>query len=78
MLSVIYRLLEVEGETDFAGPLMIDSVGIIRVADYLDPSQPASYSFVVEELSPDGTSSQSDIQTLTMSDILRNQARSAP
>lgn len=72
MHTIIYRLLEVDGESDYAGPLMIDAEGIVRVAGELDESQSSSYSFIIEALCSDGMSSQSPVQTLTVSEILES------
>ena len=62
--TVIYRLLEVDGETDYSGPFMIDAEGIVRIAGDISKAKKGSYSFIIEALASDGTSSQSDVQTL--------------
>jgi len=64
LTTVIYRLLEVDGETAYSGPFMIDAEGIVRIAEDLSKQNSASYSFVIEALASDGTSCQSDVQTL--------------
>jgi hypothetical protein len=66
--TVIYRLLEADGESDYSGPFMIDAEGIVRVAGVLDESR--DYAFIIEALSSDGESVQSDVQTLSIGDIL--------
>ena len=66
--TVIYRLLDVDGETDYLGPFMIDAEGILRVAGLLDESK--EYAFIIEALSSDGESVQSEPQTLSVADIL--------
>lgn len=68
--SVIYRLLEVDGESDYAGPFMVDAEGIVRVAGLLDEDQ--QYAFIIEALSSDGEHVQSEIQTLSVADILES------
>lgn len=66
--TVIYRLLEKDGERDYTGPFMIDAEGIVRVAGLLDENH--KYSFIIEALSCDGKSVQSEVQTLSVEDIL--------
>lgn len=66
--TVIYRLLEVDGESDYTGPFMIDAEGIVRVAGVLDERK--EYGFIIEALSSDGESVQSEVQTLSIADIL--------
>lgn len=66
--TIIYRLLEQDGERDYSGPFMINAEGIVRVAGLLDEND--KYSFIIEALSSDGKSVQSEVQTLCVEDIL--------
>ena len=66
--TVIYRLLDADGESDYLGPFMIDAEGIVRVAGLLDESR--EYTFIIEALSSDGGSARSDLQTLSVATIL--------
>jgi hypothetical protein len=66
--TVVYRLLETDGESDYAGPFMIDADGVVRVAGSLDENR--KYAFIIEALSSEGENVQSEVQTLSVSEIL--------
>lgn len=62
--GVIYRLIEVDGLTDYQGPFMIDAEGVVRVSGELNGYMGESCSFIIEALALDSDSSQSDVQTI--------------
>lgn len=62
--GVIYRLLESDGQTPYQGPLMIDAEGAVRVCEDLQTHEEQLCSFIIEALSVDSTSKQSDVQSV--------------